>query len=499
MAFTMSGVEDGYSYNRFDSLQEKKGKDDCPKCKGEKCKCDEKKKSSGSKPDYLDFDKDGDKEEPMTDALGEGFKSLPKEKMARQANKAYGQEQRAVRKGDEAETNKQMQRRIAMTNPSGRKAQLAKEELEQVDEARKEGESPKEYAKRVTAKFKGGKSKTYDPMKDSSFDHDEAEKTRGQSGKVAEGYQRNPEKGEKEAKKYAPVRGEKTPMPPRGDKRREDFEKWYAKNVREDVDLSIFGDNEIEALIGLYEEPEQIDEIVGATLAGIGDAVGGAAKGVGNAVGGVAKGVGSAVKGVGKGVGKAASGVGSAAGGAVDGVKKTASGVTEGAEQDGPKPTNKQMAGAQKNIRQKLSSLMNDEDDGKDVKQKMAFQKARAKAFGMKEEKKESERSDAMPKGDVGHDIHKRAVAQYNKQNPSKAVKEETSRYHPFSEAYASMYSEGSVMDQLKASQGYFAKRNARSDEEKAAEKKSEAESRAKTYAMHKKPDPYKARAGESD
>jgi len=46
-----------------------------------------------------------------------------------------------------------------------------------------------------------------------------------------EGYQRNPEKGEKEDKKYAPVRGEKTPMPPRGDKRREDFEKWYAKQM----------------------------------------------------------------------------------------------------------------------------------------------------------------------------------------------------------------------------------------------------------------------------
>jgi hypothetical protein len=43
----------------------------------------------------------------------------------------------------------------------------------------------------------------------------------------------NPEKYEREqSKKYAPVRGEKTPMPPRGDKRREDFEKWYAANVR---------------------------------------------------------------------------------------------------------------------------------------------------------------------------------------------------------------------------------------------------------------------------
>ena len=65
---------------------------------------------------------------------------------------------------------------------------------------------------------------------------------------VEEGYQRTPEKGEAEDKKYAPVRGEKTPMPPRGNKRREDFEKWYAKNVKEGVDLSVFGDDEIEAL-----------------------------------------------------------------------------------------------------------------------------------------------------------------------------------------------------------------------------------------------------------
>jgi hypothetical protein len=43
----------------------------------------------------------------------------------------------------------------------------------------------------------------------------------------------NPEKYEAgEKKKYAPVRGERTPMPPRGNKRREDFEKWYAANVR---------------------------------------------------------------------------------------------------------------------------------------------------------------------------------------------------------------------------------------------------------------------------
>jgi len=47
-----------------------------------------------------------------------------------------------------------------------------------------------------------------------------------------EGYQRNPEEGERKEreanKKYERVRGERTPMPPRGNKRREDFEKWYA-------------------------------------------------------------------------------------------------------------------------------------------------------------------------------------------------------------------------------------------------------------------------------
>jgi hypothetical protein len=57
----------------------------------------------------------------------EGYKPLPKEKMARQANNAYGKEQRAAIAGDEKETNKQMQRRIAIKDPSGRKAALKKE------------------------------------------------------------------------------------------------------------------------------------------------------------------------------------------------------------------------------------------------------------------------------------------------------------------------------------------------------------------------------------
>jgi len=56
-----------------------------------------------------------------------------------------------------------------------------------------------------------------------------------------------------------------------------------------------------------------------------------------------------------------------------------------------------------------------------------------------------------------------------------------------------------SVADQMKVSNEYFKKRASRSPEEKEAEKKKDAEGRAKNLAMHKKPDPYKARAGESD
>ena len=59
---------------------------------------------------------------------------------------------------------------------------------------------------------------------------------------VEEGYQRDPEGGEakerqrrreqKGGDRTEKVRGERTPMPPRGDKRREEFERWYAANVR---------------------------------------------------------------------------------------------------------------------------------------------------------------------------------------------------------------------------------------------------------------------------
>lgn len=77
----------------------------------------------------------------------EGYQPLPKEKMERQSNKAYAKEVVAARHGKGKETNKQMQRRIAMQNPAGRKAQLAKEEKDPCWDSHK----------KVGMKKKGGK------------------------------------------------------------------------------------------------------------------------------------------------------------------------------------------------------------------------------------------------------------------------------------------------------------------------------------------------------
>lgn len=97
MPFSMSGNNPlGYSYNRFDKFEAQYNKEEetkqeeetleegscntkgyqeggevkCDKCEGKGCKaCGSKSEKKGAKPDYLDFDGDGNKEEPMKDAL----------------------------------------------------------------------------------------------------------------------------------------------------------------------------------------------------------------------------------------------------------------------------------------------------------------------------------------------------------------------------------------------------------------------------------------------
>ena len=108
---------------------------------------------------------------------------------------------------------------------------------------------------------------------------------------------RNPE-SQSSDKKYDKVRGERTPMPPRGDKRREDFEKWYAKQMREDHAVA-------------WEEYQQLDEVAPLIAAAAGGlAKAGAAKA---ATAGAAKAGGGLAKAAGSKMGKAAINAGSSA------------------------------------------------------------------------------------------------------------------------------------------------------------------------------------------
>ncbi len=130
------------------------------------------------------------------------------------------------------------------------------EGVEQVDELYKgkHGQSEKEYqagrsdaGKRISGDEKHGPAsysrrgvKQQEPTKPGekpkhtpklgSAEKDELAYRKSRLNKV--GYQRNPEKGEEEERKAEKARKESGRMPPRGDKRREDFEKWYAANVK---------------------------------------------------------------------------------------------------------------------------------------------------------------------------------------------------------------------------------------------------------------------------
>ena len=123
----MSGGD--YKYNRFDAFEKslKEGsctkgyqeggevkkcdKDECKHCEGKGCeKCEDKKEKEevkeGAKPDYLDLDKDGNKEESMKKAASEkSKKSLKKEESGAelQARLIAGHKQkRAPKKGTKA-------------------------------------------------------------------------------------------------------------------------------------------------------------------------------------------------------------------------------------------------------------------------------------------------------------------------------------------------------------------------------------------------------------
>ncbi len=81
----------------------------------------------------------------VLEALLEGYKPLPKEKMSRQADKAYAKEVVAAHHGKSKEANKQMQRRIAIQDPSGRRqAILNKEEVVTEEDKKGSGSGKKD-------------------------------------------------------------------------------------------------------------------------------------------------------------------------------------------------------------------------------------------------------------------------------------------------------------------------------------------------------------------
>ena len=118
-----------------------------------------------------------------SDKPGEGVpKCVSSAKRASMSKKERVAAQAAKRREDPGQQSKSGAAKPTMVK-TDRKTR--KEEME-VNEARKPGESPKAYASRMTKKHSGGKSKTYDPMKDPNFDHDKAERTRGSMQEAAD-------------------------------------------------------------------------------------------------------------------------------------------------------------------------------------------------------------------------------------------------------------------------------------------------------------------------
>jgi hypothetical protein len=121
--------------------------------------------------------KAGDKRYKAADHMGEdveveGYEPMTparEKRVSRQSDKAYAKEVVAAHHGKEKEANKQMQRRIAMQDPKGRKASLRKEETEDSLKDRRmerggvDGNNRYKSATKNVA-MGGGKKKPYDGM-----------------------------------------------------------------------------------------------------------------------------------------------------------------------------------------------------------------------------------------------------------------------------------------------------------------------------------------------
>ena len=121
-----------------------------------------------------------------------------------------------------------------------------KQKTKEVMGALKKRDLKKDVKKKIAAdivKKKGDTSKSDDRYAYEDHVWDKVADMLTELGKLndvsyrVEGYQRNPEEGERKeraaAKKGEAIRGQaRRRMPPRGNKDREEFERWYAANVR---------------------------------------------------------------------------------------------------------------------------------------------------------------------------------------------------------------------------------------------------------------------------
>ena len=219
---------------------------------------EEKGKKKVVKKAKKDFDGDGKLESPEAEYKGSKDKAI-KKAVAKEdiADILARLEKKRISKGgdpDESPLGKKTgQAMKAQQDKQRKKAGLKTEDVEieegvyekqktkEVMGALKKRDLKKDVKKKIAAdivKRKGDTSKSDDRYAYEDNVWDKVADMLTELGKLndvefrVEGYQRNPEKGEKEDRKYEKVRGERTPMPPRGNKRREEFERWYAANVR---------------------------------------------------------------------------------------------------------------------------------------------------------------------------------------------------------------------------------------------------------------------------
>ncbi len=151
-----------------------------------------------SKPDFLDLDKDGNKEEPMKNAAVQA----PKERLKTDRNmfNIPKDEQKAARERLLAKARSKREKMEEALDPVGQEDDDPDNDGVPNDNNDKYILKRRKAIGKAISRKKVEESNYYDPMDDDEFDHNEAEENRGVSGK------NNPKGGKSLIKKKKPVK-----------------------------------------------------------------------------------------------------------------------------------------------------------------------------------------------------------------------------------------------------------------------------------------------------